>query len=108
MNADAEFVWVLGPMDGTAAFVAEIPVFGCPIGLAQIGRLLVGIIETPMTSDLWSGVAGDKAERNGMAIRTRPCPDPAPGIRLQSRPRAPSGVLANSHPGRGPGYRRAF
>ncbi|MEP3032935.1 MAG: inositol monophosphatase family protein, partial [Pseudoruegeria sp.] len=28
INIDADFVWVLDPIDGTAAFVAGIPVYG--------------------------------------------------------------------------------
>ncbi|HSX73435.1 MAG TPA: inositol monophosphatase family protein, partial [Shinella sp.] len=32
---DAEFVWVLDPIDGTAAWVAGIPVYGTLISLAH-------------------------------------------------------------------------
>ncbi|MEP0048135.1 MAG: inositol monophosphatase family protein, partial [Roseobacter sp.] len=37
INTDADFVWVLDPIDGTAAFVAGIPVYGTLIGLAWHG-----------------------------------------------------------------------
>jgi histidinol phosphatase-like enzyme (inositol monophosphatase family) len=75
VNIDAEFVWVLDPIDGTAAFVAGIPVYGTLIGLAREGRPYVGIIDHPITNDRWAGVAGLMAERNGSPIRTRPCRD---------------------------------
>lgn len=75
VNVDAEFVWVLDPIDGTAAFVAGIPVYGTLIGLAREGRPYVGIIDHPITDDRWAGVAGIMAERNGSPIRTRPCRD---------------------------------
>lgn len=75
VNIDAEFVWVLDPIDGTAAFVAGIPVYGTLIGLAREGRPCVGIIDHPITNDRWAGVAGLMAERNGSPIRTRPCRD---------------------------------
>ncbi len=72
-NIDAEFVWVLDPIDGTAPFVAGIPVFGSLIGLAWNGAPYVGVIEQPMTQDRWVGVTGIKAQFNGKPIRTRPC-----------------------------------
>ncbi len=75
VNIDAEFVWVLDPIDGTAAFVAGIPVYGTLIGLALEGRPYVGIIDHPITNDRWAGVAGLMAERNGLPIRTRSCRD---------------------------------
>ncbi len=73
VNIQSEFVWVLDPIDGTAAFVAGIPVYGTLIGLAQQGLPYVGIIDHPITNDRWAGVAGVMAERNGTPIRTRPC-----------------------------------
>lgn len=75
LNLDAEFVWVLDPIDGTAPFIAGIPVFGSLIGLAHRGRPFVGIIDHPITNDRWCGVAGVMAQRNGKAIRTRSCPE---------------------------------
>jgi inositol-phosphate phosphatase/L-galactose 1-phosphate phosphatase/histidinol-phosphatase len=73
VNANSEFVWVLDPIDGTAAFVAGIPVFGTLIGLARAGRPYLGIIDHPITSDRWTGISGVMAECNGLPIRTRPC-----------------------------------
>lgn len=72
-NTDAEFVWVLDPIDGTAPFVAGIPVFGSLIGLAWKGAPYLGVIEHPMTRDRWVGVAGTQAHFNGVPIRTRAC-----------------------------------
>ena len=48
--------WVLDPIDGTAAFVAGIPVYGTLIGLAWQGQPYVGVIDHPITSDRWTGV----------------------------------------------------
>ena len=73
VNTDAEFVWTLDPIDGTAQFVAGIPVFGTLIGLAHRGRPFVGIIDHPATGERWAGVARVMAEKNGSPIRTRPC-----------------------------------
>lgn len=73
INLDADFVWVLDPIDGTAAFVAGIPVYGTLIGLAFRGRPFVGVIDHPVTEERWTGVAGRMAEKNGRPIRVRSC-----------------------------------
>jgi histidinol phosphatase-like enzyme (inositol monophosphatase family) len=41
---DAEFVWVLDPIDGTRAFVAGLPVWTTLIGLRHLGRPVLGLI----------------------------------------------------------------
>ena len=73
INIDADFVGVLDPIDGTAAFVAGIPVYGTLIGLAWQGQPYVGVIDHPITSDRWTGVSGRMAEHNGMPVRVRAC-----------------------------------
>ena len=37
-NPDAEFCWVLDPIDGTRAFIAGLPMFGTLIGLGYQRR----------------------------------------------------------------------
>ena len=44
---EAEYVWVLDPIDGTNAFVTGKPLFGTLIGLAHRGRPILGIIDMP-------------------------------------------------------------
>jgi|TARA_B110000259_G_C14001159_1_gene396345 inositol-phosphate phosphatase/L-galactose 1-phosphate phosphatase/histidinol-phosphatase len=71
ININADFVWVLDPIDGTAAFVAGIPVYGTLIGLAWRGRPYIGVIDHPVTADRWVGVSGRMAEHNGAPIQVR-------------------------------------
>lgn len=73
INIDADLVWVLDPIDGTAAFVAGIPVYGTLIGLAWKGQPFVGVIDHPITSDRWVGVTGRMALHNGAPVRVRSC-----------------------------------
>jgi len=42
---DAEFVWVIDPIDGTKAFAGGNPLFGTLIGLAHRGRPVVGVLD---------------------------------------------------------------
>lgn len=68
---EAEFVWVLDPIDGTAAWVAGIPVYGTLISVAQGGRPLTGVIDLPATGERLTGIAGRGAWHNGAPVRCR-------------------------------------
>jgi inositol-phosphate phosphatase / L-galactose 1-phosphate phosphatase / histidinol-phosphatase len=72
-NADADHVWSLDPIDGTAAWVAGLPVFGTLIALLHKGTPVVGIIDHLVTNDRWIGAIGKPSTRNGSPIRTRKC-----------------------------------
>ena len=72
-NIDAKFVWVLDPIDGTAPFIAGIPVYGTLIGLAKNRKPFIGVIDHPATSDRWTGVAGLFAKHNGQPAKIRSC-----------------------------------
>ena len=52
---DAEFVWVLDPVDGTRAFVAGLPVWTTLIGLRFQGRPVVGSIGQPYLGEVFVG-----------------------------------------------------
>jgi histidinol phosphatase-like enzyme (inositol monophosphatase family) len=72
-NTEAEHVWALDPIDGTAAWVAGLPVFGTLIALLHRGTPVVGIIDHLVTNDRWIGAAGRPSTRNGAVIHTRQC-----------------------------------
>jgi myo-inositol-1(or 4)-monophosphatase len=69
-NADAEFVWVLDPIDGTRSFTAAVPLFGTLIGLLHEGRPVLGCIHQPILGQLLVG-DNQTATLNGRAVRTR-------------------------------------
>jgi histidinol phosphatase-like enzyme (inositol monophosphatase family) len=54
----ADHVWVLDPIDGTAAFVAGVPVHGTLIALAQDGVPVLGLIDMHVTGQRWVGAEG--------------------------------------------------
>ena len=74
-QCDAEWVWVLDPIDGTAAFISGKPSFGTLIALAHRGRPVLGIIDQAYTDERWLGVAGHPTTLNGLPVAVRPCPD---------------------------------
>ena len=55
---DAEYVWVLDPIDGTRAFVNGIPLFGTLIALTRNGTPVLGVIDHPALGERWLGAAG--------------------------------------------------
>lgn len=73
INLDAEFVWVIDPIDGTAPFIAGIPVYGTLIGLAWNARPYLGVMDHPATADRWTGVCDTFAIRNNRPVQTRHC-----------------------------------
>ncbi len=52
---DAEFVWVLDPIDGTRAFIAGLPVWTTLIGLRIEGRPTLGSIGQPVLEEIFIG-----------------------------------------------------
>jgi len=64
-------VWVLDPIDGTAAFVAGIPVFGTLVALAIDDVPVLGIIDVPTLNLRWLGATGRPTQCNGRNVATR-------------------------------------
>lgn len=85
-QTDAEFVWVLDPIDGTAPFIAGVPVYGTLIALAHHGIPVIGVIDMPVTNERWVGVAGEATTHNGTPVRARACGDLAAAILTASNP----------------------
>jgi len=71
---NAEFVWVLDPIDGTKSFISGVPLFGTLIALAHRGRPILGIIDQPISRERWIGATGRPTTFNGSTVRCRPCP----------------------------------
>jgi histidinol phosphatase-like enzyme (inositol monophosphatase family) len=78
VRADAEYVWVLDPIDGTKQFISGKPTFGCLIALVHRGRPVLGVIDMPAIQERWVGAAGRATlftDAHGEArAKTRRCP----------------------------------
>ncbi len=72
-DADAEFVWVLDPIDGTQAFATGKPLFGTLIALLVADKPVLGIIDMPALKERWVGVHGQPTQFQGKPARTRAC-----------------------------------
>jgi len=72
---DAEFVWLLDPIDGTRAFVAGLPVWTTLIALRFEGRPVVGSIGQPYLGEVFVGGPGgsrlvSRAGERPLKVRT--------------------------------------
>jgi myo-inositol-1(or 4)-monophosphatase len=67
---DAEFVWVLDPIDGTKSFITGVPLFATLIALLHQGQPVLGVIHQPILNQL---VIGDNGTTtlNGKPVRCR-------------------------------------
>lgn len=83
---DADFVWVLDPIDGTASFIAGMPVYGTLIALAHRGVPMLGIIDIPPVDARWLGVAGRPTLKNGAPCRVKSCEDLSLAMMSTSNP----------------------
>lgn len=73
-NLDAEYVWVLDPIDGTKSFITGVPLFATLIALTYKGEVVLGVVDQVILDERWVGIAGQPATLNGKPIQTRQCP----------------------------------
>jgi histidinol-phosphatase len=66
---DAEYLWLVDPIDGTKSFVREYPMFSTQIALMHRGRCLVGVSSAPAYGELAYAEAGAGAWLGGEPIR---------------------------------------
>jgi inositol-phosphate phosphatase/L-galactose 1-phosphate phosphatase/histidinol-phosphatase len=86
VRPEAEFVWILDPIDGTKSFISGVPLFGTLIALTERGRPILGIIDQPISRERWVGAAGRPTRLNGVAIAVRPCRDLAAATLFATSP----------------------
>jgi histidinol-phosphatase len=66
---DAEYLWLVDPIDGTKAFVREYPFFSTQIALMHRGKLIVGVSSAPVYGELAWAEAGQGAWLNDKPIK---------------------------------------
>ncbi len=64
----AERLWVIDPLDGTKEFVEGVPEFAVSIGLVIRGEPVVGVVQQPLTGELFWGVQGGGAWLGGTRL----------------------------------------
>ncbi len=75
-NTDADYVWVLDPVDGTRAFISGLPLWTTLIGLRFQGRPVLGLIAQPVLQEVFIGspLGSKLVTPNGSApLKVRTC-----------------------------------
>jgi myo-inositol-1(or 4)-monophosphatase len=62
-NIDAEYVWVLDPIDGTKSFITGMPIWGSLIGLTHKGAPVFGMMHQPFIGERFFGDGGAASYR---------------------------------------------
>jgi len=85
-NLQADYVWVLDPIDGTKSFITGKPLFGTLIALLYQGTPILGVIDQPILKERWIGGKGVPTTLNGQPARVRQCPDSTQAILYATSP----------------------
>jgi myo-inositol-1(or 4)-monophosphatase len=94
-RSDAEFVWVLDPIDGTKSFISGMPAWGTLIALTRSGRPVFGMVHQPFIGERFSGdglAAAYRGPAGNRALMVRRCPTLADAILYTTSPRLMNAV----------------
>jgi inositol-phosphate phosphatase / L-galactose 1-phosphate phosphatase / histidinol-phosphatase len=97
VRTDADYVWVLDPIDGTKAFITGLPIFGTLIALLHKGLPVLGIIDQPILRERWLGVAGERSTLNDQPIKVRTCASLDLAYMYSTAPLMFSGAVEKRH-----------
>ncbi|MCS7464640.1 inositol monophosphatase [Paenibacillus doosanensis] len=67
---EAEYLWIVDPLDGTTNFVHGFPFFSVSIALAHKGEVIVGVVYDPIRDELFVAEKGKGAYVRGRRMRT--------------------------------------
>lgn len=68
VRVDADFVWVLDPIDGTKSFITGKPLFGTLISCLYKGTPIVGVIDQCILKERWVGSYGSPTTLNERTV----------------------------------------
>jgi myo-inositol-1(or 4)-monophosphatase len=88
-RGDAEYIWVLDPIDGTKSFVAGMLAWGTLIGLMRFGEPVFGMMHQPFIGERFSGDGGAARYRGPAGDRdlhVRACANLADALMFTTSP----------------------
>ena len=86
---DAEYVWILDPIDGTKSFICGLPAWGTLVALTRRGEPIYGLMHQPFTREHFTGdgsAARYRGPAGGRALHTRACADLKDAVLLTTSP----------------------
>ena len=70
-QSEAEYKWVIDPLDGTTNFIHGIPHFAVSIACLKNGRLEHAVIYDPIRREEFTATRGNGAQVNGRRLRVK-------------------------------------
>ena len=86
---EAEYVWVLDPIDGTKSFICGMPAWGTLIALTRGGEPIYGMMHQPFTREHFAGdcsAANYRGPAGDRALRARACAGLEDAVLLTTSP----------------------
>ncbi|BBI35737.1 inositol monophosphatase family protein [Cohnella abietis] len=68
-KSDAEYLWIVDPVDGTTNYVHGFPFFSVSIALAHRGQVIVGVVYDPSKDELFVAERGKGAYVHGRKMQ---------------------------------------
>jgi myo-inositol-1(or 4)-monophosphatase len=68
-DVNAEYRWVIDPIDGTVNYFFGMPHAAVSIALEHQQKSVVGVIYDPFTDEIWTTTQGQPTRRNGKIVR---------------------------------------
>lgn len=67
-NSEAELLWVCDPIDGTAAYIMNIPMSAFSLALVRNGEPIVAVVYNPWVNKLYTAIKGEGSHCNGVPL----------------------------------------
>lgn len=83
---DADYVWIVDPIDGTRSFISGSPLWGTLLALLFQGQPCLGVIDIPSTGERWTGQRGSGTQFNGTPCHTSLCTSLDDAVLLSTTP----------------------
>ncbi|MBI3436048.1 MAG: histidinol-phosphatase [Proteobacteria bacterium] len=98
-RAQAEFVWLLDPIDGTKAFISGMTAWGTLIALTRQGTAVAGLMHQPFIGERFSGdgaTAHYRGPGGARVLNARRCAKLSDAMLYTTSPRLMSGADRNA------------
>ena len=66
---EAEYCWIVDPLDGTTNYVHQLPHYAVSVALVQRGKPIAGVVYDPVHDQCYAAGRGQGATLNGRPIR---------------------------------------
>jgi histidinol-phosphatase len=74
-QAEADYLWLVDPIDGTKSFVGGYGMFSTQIALMHNGKLILGVSSAPAAGEIAWSESGQGAQLDGTSIQVRDISD---------------------------------